>query len=263
MMEAFGDKPPRKEFWLAFKVSSLERLNQMQNGLLYMNSLEYFSRLPSEELLPLRSDDQESLFGIWRAGQNGKVLSTLSISIDGSKDEIDLGPEAVLTASLTDAKNYVLFCMGSFVDSDRNNDTEGEFQLDERFASFGTHILLINNSKEFGNRISKAIAGNEGVFGTSFTHDGVGLVSYKDLSSYFGSKGLYIKDERYSWQRELRLVFRVDSHMLNKQGAFELNIGDISDISTICTVQSLIDEPIKFKMRKYKIVDSKPLLIDN
>jgi hypothetical protein len=265
-VEYFDDESPRKDFWLAFKVSSFERLTQMQNGLLYMNSLDYFSNLPGEDLLPLRSDELESVWGTWRAGPNAKGVGKLSMRIGDSKDEIDLGPESVITARFTQAKNYMLFCMGAFTDLDMNNEasgeTEGNLVVDEKFGGFGTHVLFIEKPSEFGNRISKALSGNEGVFGTDFTHDGLGLITYKDLANYSGPKGLYVKDEQYSWQKELRLAFCVDSHLLNKRGAYELNIGDISDISRICTVQSLIDNPLNFKKRKYRVVDGKPILVE-
>lgn len=112
----FDDSPPLKDFWMLFKVSTYERLLQMQKGLLYMNSLDYFSNFTGEESLPLRTDELESIYGILRAGTNGQGYSVLSVKIEGSGKEIDLGTKAVLTARFSRPKNYMLFCMSSFAD---------------------------------------------------------------------------------------------------------------------------------------------------
>lgn len=257
----FDDSPPRKDFWVPFKVSSHERLLQMQKGLLYMNSVHYFSNLPGEESLPLRMDESESVYGVLRAGQNSQGYSTLSVKIGESGKEIDLGPNAVLTAEYPRPKNYMLFCMSSLADGPDGKvpgEHEGKLYLDERFLHFGSHLLLISNPAAFGNRISQAISNKKGIFGSKFFHDGFGLVDYKPLKDHSGPKGLYTKDIGYSWQRELRFAFGVEDHLLNKQGAYELNIGDISDISEIVSVQALVDEPMQVKRRRYRMVNGKP-----
>lgn len=50
---------------------------------------------------------------------------------------------------------------------------------------------------------------------------------------------------------EFRISFGVEDYFLNQNGAFELEIGDISDISNIIPVQALIDEPFCFKRRTF------------
>jgi len=112
----FHDTPPRTDFWLLFKVSSYERLIQMQKGTLYMNSLDYFSNLRGEESLALRRDELENIYGILKAGPNDRGHSNLSLSfnIDDVEKEQDLGPGAVLTAKFSQPKNTMLFCMGAF-----------------------------------------------------------------------------------------------------------------------------------------------------
>jgi hypothetical protein len=257
----FDDSPPRKDFWMLFKVSTYERLLQMQKGLLYMNSLDYFSNLPGEESLPLRMDELESVYGVLRAGPNSQGYSTLSVKVGESDKETDLGPKAVLTARFPRPKNYMLFCMSSFADGPDGKipgEHEGKLYLDKRFLHFGSHLLLISNPSAFGDRISKAISNKKGIFGSKFFHDGFGLVDYKPLGNHSGPKGLYTKDSKYSWQRELRFAFGAEDHLLNRQGAFELNVGDLSDISQIISVQALVDEPMQVKRRSYRMVNGKP-----
>ncbi|MBC5784081.1 hypothetical protein H8N03_14105 [Ramlibacter sp. USB13] len=238
----------------------------MRSGLLYMNSLDYFSKLPGEELLPLRKDELETVYGVLRAGPNARGFSKISMKIGESEKEIDLGAKAVITATFPRPKNYMLFCMGAFsdgVDGKITGEVDGRLYFDERFLHFGSHVLLISNAPVFGERISKAIAGNKGIFGSKFFHDGFGLVQYRSLADYSGPKGLYMKDERYSWQRELRIALGAEDHLLNESGALELNIGDISDISQIVSVQALIDEPFRINRRRYAVVDGHPRLIDD
>lgn len=260
----FDDSPPRKDFWILFKVATYERLIQMQKGLLYMNSLDYFSNLRGEEYLPLRTDELESVYGVLRAGPNSQGYSTLSVNIGESGKEIDLGPKAVLTARFPGPKNYMIFCMSSFADGLDGRipgECDGKLYLDKRFLHFGSHLLLISNPAAFGDRVSKAISREKAIFGSKFFHEGYGLVDYKPLENHSGPIGLYTKDIKYLWQRELRFAFGVEDQLLNKHGAYEFNIGDISDITQILSVQALIDEPMQVKRRVYRMINGKPELV--
>ncbi len=250
----FLAEDPKNDFWLIFKVSSFERLLQMQKGLLYMNSLEYFSTLEDEENIALRVDEKEKVFGTLRAGSNKKGFSTISLKI-GDKKEIDLGSEAILTLEFPRPENTMIFCMGALSD-DENGHMPGEvddkIHFDSKFLEFGSHILIITNPMEFGKRISAAIDDNKDLFSSEFFNSGHGLVKYKELEEYSGPIGLFIKDKKYSWQLEYRIAFGAEDHCLNSKGALEFNIGDISDISQITPVQALLDEPISIKRRTYK-----------
>ena len=260
----FDDRPPRKDFWTLFKVSTHERLIQMQKGLLYMNSLDYFSKLKSEEPLPLRMDDLENVYGVLRAGSISQGYSTLTVKIGEAGQKMNLGPNSVVTAKFPSPKNFMLFCMGAFADDPDGTipgQIEDKLYLDERFLNFGSHLLLISNAPAFADRISRAISSQKGIFGSEFFHDGFGLVEYKSLGNHLGPKGLYTKDVKFSWQRELRIAFGVEDHLLNQHGAYELNIGDLSDITQIVSVQALIDVPIQVKRRHYRMANGKTELI--
>ncbi len=249
----FESEPPKTDFWLLFKVSTYERLQKMQKGLLYMNSLDYFSNLKDEESLALRVDELEEVYGILRAGPNEKGFSTLSLK-QGNGEELDLGSEAILTAKFPRPKNTVLFCMGALADGQDGvipGEIDDQIIFDKQFLEFGSHILLINNSTEFSKRINAALAQETSAFGSKFFHGGYGMVDYKDLENYSGPIGLYTKDSKYSWQMEFRISFGVEDSCLNSDGAFEFNIGDLTDISQIIPVQALIDEPMRVKRRTF------------
>lgn len=257
----FSDQPPDKTCWLMFKASSPERLQQVQAGLLYMNSLEYFSNFPGEENLPLRKDELESVYGVLGAGPIPGGEARFLLRIGDAGEKVDLGPTAVLTAAFPRPRNYMLFCMGALADGPDGSipgEREGKLYFDERFLSFGSHILLINNAPEFGRRLSTAIARTKGLFHSEYFHEGHGLVQYKDLTNYSGAKGIFVKDSKYSWQREYRIVLGADDYILNSNGGLELQIGSIADISQIVSIQALLDSPISVNRRRFRMVDGKP-----
>ncbi len=245
----FTPERPKTDCWLLFKVSSYERLVQMQKGLLYMNSLDYFSTLKAEEALALRADQLERVYGILRAGKNHKGISTLSIKTDQT-EEFDLGPDATVEITVPQPKNTMLFCMGAFADGKDNiipGEVDGLLHFDKRFLEFGSHLLLITNKSEFARRLNTAASNSDGIFNSDLFQGNHGLVDYKELNEYSGPLGLYIKDKRYEWQVEYRICFGVEKHYLNKSGAFEFNIGDISDISHIISIKDMIDKPSEIK----------------
>lgn len=253
-----NDKPPRTDFWCLFKVASYERLIDMQKGTLYMNSLEYFSTLKSEESLALRMDKLEKVQSILRAEHNDEGFSTLSVKLGHSEKEIALGSDAYIKAVFPHPNNTMIFCMGALADGQDGlipGEVEDTILFDKRFLEFGSHLLLIGQPLEFSKRINKAISKDGGIYGSKYFHGGIGIVDYKPLSNYSGPIGLYTKDLAYSWQMEFRICFGVETHRLNAKGAYELNIGDISDISDIIPVQALIDEPLKVKRRTFTKVD--------
>lgn len=252
-----GDPPPQTSFWLPFKVSSRERLVQMREGLLYMNSLYYFATLPGEEPLALRRDEFESVYGIWRAGPQDQGHATLTIKTGESLQETDLGSNATLKVEFPQPKNTMLFCMSAFADGPDGrlpSEVDDKVLLDEQFLRFGSHVLLITAPAEFPKRINAALSRAKGIFGSRLFHGGYGLVNYKPLENSSGPIGLFTKDSKYDWQREFRIAFGVEDLFLNEAGAYEFNIGDLSDISQIVSVQALIDEPLTVKRRRYRKV---------
>ena len=47
-----------------------------------------------------------------------------------------------------------------------------------------------------------------------------------------------------AWQREMRTAFGVHDSLFNTQGAYEFNVGDLSEISQFNPLQSFIEEPV-------------------
>lgn len=251
------DRTPRRNPWLFFKVGCLDHLLALQKGLIYMNSLEYFSSLTSEEHAALRKDELEKVYARYKAGHVGDKVHVLGINVrDGANVKtMNLGDSAVMTIYFPRPSNVMLYCMSAFADDETGRipgESDGEIRLDERFLNFGSHLLLINNAKEFSKRINAAIANQPHVYNSEYFEGGYGLVDYLKLDSHAGSIGLFRKDSIYAWQNEFRICFGVKDEGLNSKGAFELDIGNLADISQIIPVQSFIDEPLKISRRTFQ-----------
>lgn len=152
-----NDPAPSKQFRLLFKVASKERLKQMQNGLLYMNSLDYFASLKDETALDLRADNYENVHGILRAGPTENGRSEIWVEI-GDKT-IKLDERFPLTAKFNITKNIMLFCMGCMAedkDGKLIGDTKDGVVFDDKLRQFGDHVLIIKSPAEFWRRYTKA-----------------------------------------------------------------------------------------------------------
>ena len=264
MSSDFEPHQPDKNVILTFKVGSKSRLEQMRKGLIYRNSLNYFSSIEENTSTSLRHDPLEKAYSRATAGDSEKGYSKLMISVGdtGKNNAIDLGENAVLTMEYGEPDNIMIFCMSAFYFSnDGNGEISGEINgalpLDKCFLEFGSHILVIRNISEFSNRLNDAISSNSNVYWSEYLHEMYGLVEYKDLKRYSGHIGLFRKDLEYKWQREFRICFGVHNKGLNKEGAFELNIGDLSDITEIISVQAMLDKPLTFKRTLVKKVGDK------
>lgn len=241
-----NDPAPSKRFWLLFKVASRDRLKQMQSGLLYMNSLDYFASLKDENVSDLRSDNYENVHGILRSGPTENGRSEIWVEIGDKK--IRLNDRFPLTAKFNITKNIMLFCMGCIAEDENGKligDTKDGVVFDEKLKQFGDHILTIKNPAEFWKRYKKALTIRKGIFKHQMVHDGFGRVDYTNIYTFSGAKGIYVKDQRYEWQREFRFAIGADDDVLNSSGALELRIGTIKDISEIMPIENFLANPIK------------------
>lgn len=254
MSSEFEPHQPDKNVIFTFKVGSKSRLEKMRKGLIYMNSLNYFSSIEENTSISLRRDPLEKTYSRATAGKTEKGHSRLMLSVGdaGKNNTVDLGENAVVTMEYGEPDNIMIFCMSAFYfsndgDGKISGEVNGTLPLDKRFLEFGSHILVIRNVSEFANRLNDAISSNSNVYWSENLHEMYGVVEYKDLKLYSGHIGLFRKDLEYKWQREFRICFGVHNKGLNKEGAFELNIGSLSDITEIISVQAMLDKPLTFK----------------
>ncbi|MGY3323115.1 hypothetical protein ACVWXD_001971 [Pseudomonas sp. TE3911] len=262
-MQAIPDRMPNKQCWMLFKVANLDRLQALQRGLLYMNSVDYFAKLEGEAGAALRRDELENVYLKLSSGMRDGVVSELALQVEGH-DEIVLNPETIMTLNLPRPETVMVYCLASVsagLDGQIWGLDNGMLQFSERFREFGTHVLRITNHAEFSKRLSQAIATHPLLYNSPFFEGGYGQVDYVDFSDYSGPIGLFRKPIEYAWQREYRLCFGAEPEALNDRGALELNIGDLSDITQITTVESFTSNPMKIIERSYRIVDGKPVQV--
>lgn len=262
-MQAVPDRMPNKQCWMLFKVANLDRLQALQRGLLYMNSVDYFAKLEGEAGAILRRDELENVYLKLSSGTKDGVVRELALQVKG-QDKIVLNPESIMTLYLPRPETIMLYCFGSVAageDGKIFGVDKGTLQLSERFREFGTHVLLFRNNTEFFRRLSQTITTHPHLYNSSFFEGGYGQVDYVDLNDYSGPIGLFRKPIEYAWQREYRLCFGAEPEALNNRGALELNIGDLSDITQIMTVESFTSKPMTLIQRSYRIVEGKPVQI--
>lgn len=258
-MSMFESYTPNRNMWLLFKVGSLEHMTAMQNGLLYMNSLAYFANLENEEPGGLRGDPLEQILAQIQKGQAGKYFHKFILSVgegDNAK-KFDVSNNTVLSVQVPAPTNVMIFCFSALADDETGNipgESNGELRLDRRLLEFGSRIIIIRNAQAFSARITNAISNNPHLYSSKYFQGGYGLVEYVNLEHASGNIGLFRKTKMYSWQREFRFILGVRNEALNAGGAFELQIGDISDITELIPLESFLQNPLTINRRVVKKV---------
>ncbi|MGW8466516.1 hypothetical protein [Pseudomonas sp. CLCA07] len=213
-----------------------------------MNSLSYFSGLKGEESTALRKDVLEKNYLKFHSQLGGKQVGELFIEING--EEVSLGPDAVLHVDLPNPANIFVFCMAAIADGPDGlvaGEQKGAVSLSADFKKFGDYVLVIKSNVEFSKRLSAAIISNPHLYSSPFFEGGHGQVDYVDMNAHNGVVGLFRKDIEYAWQREYRFCLGANSEILNSEGALELNLGDLSDITTIVPVEQFASQTLTLK----------------
>jgi hypothetical protein len=254
--DVFPDRSPNCQCWLLFRAGSLSRLKQFQKGKMYMNSVNYFSGLKGEEATALRKDVLEKNYLTVHSQLDGKQVGEFFVEVDGK--EVSLGSEAMFHVDLPKPSNIFIFCMAALADGLDGlipGEHAGQVTLSNRFTEFGDHVLKVNNHGEFSKRLSAAILAHPYLYSSPFFEGGYGQVDYVDMSNHSGIVGLFRKDIEYAWQREYRFCIGCTSGALNADGALELEIGDLSDITSIVPVKQFASQAITLRRGQLEIKD--------
>ena len=186
------------------KFGKLEHLLQLQNeGLLYMNNLQYFWEVEDED----RGDPFDCIAQVHRGPKIGFTLP------DGK--EVFMEGEWTIRMHPPEYERIHIFCMYALRPL-----VEGSFPVDERNFRFGEYALVITNPTEFLHRIECALHSQK-IFGDA------NLVKYVD-DKHTGDLGPFRKFIKLSYQSEWRLVC-----YKGPSGPREIMIGSIADISII------------------------------
>ena len=198
------------------KFQSIERISSLQRGHLYAKTLKYYRDLEQETGDADIGDEFEAMLHV----NDGYI------HFPDTDETIELS-DALITTGQSDDFVFCMFGINPSIQTFRFTDEQRNKML-----SFGDTALVILNSDEFIKRVidSAKSKGYEAHFGAAQYYD-PSIDSGNLIVSLL--KGMwniaYWKRKSYSYQQERRFVFtpgKGEDHI-------DLDIGDISDISTI------------------------------
>lgn len=196
--------------------------NFRNNGLLYMNSEDYFRKLEKD---PVRCDKFEGIDRFYQPS----FIKSFTIGSPGKK-QIILGTEDLVGPITIRLPRYRcnLFCMSAITDPRKHP------IVDERNFGFGDSVVLIKDTQAFIDLVvSSGIK-----FGLNIT---CCLVEYFDPDFYSGNIEFCKKSNAYSYQNEFRFIVSPGTH-----GPLTLELGNIADISTEILSLRDINKTLKF-----------------
>jgi len=180
-----------------------------RDGLLHMNSSDYFSTLEGDHV---RTDRFEG------TDQIQQPHSILQIRIEDAENGkvFLLKPEDLGGPMLVNfgRSRYNIFCMFA-----AGNKGDG-FLVDKRNFAFGDSFIIVLNTQAFVDRVCAAAAAAN--FDCQYRP-----IEYYDVGMHSGETGPFRKPSLFSYQQEFRFVL---SPGLSTPVA--LTLGDLSDITT-------------------------------
>ncbi|WP_067522799.1 hypothetical protein [Endozoicomonas ascidiicola] len=206
----------------------------VDDGLLFMNSIEYFRNIENEDSV-LRGDANEGLAARY-SGEN------IVLKIGG--EEIN-----ALTGNLSIRFNHDqetnIFCMSAITAKDVA-DAGGELKLSNDFKKFGDKAIMIHgvDIPEFLERIMNHIKSNDDISSHPDHKFIAKKVDYIPYQSHQGKIGVYKKFDEYAWQYEWRLAIKQQVTDGTYSG---FKIGPINDLCQVVDTDSIINETIGIK----------------
>lgn len=206
---------------LLFKLGKAQDIESFRSGIVHMNTLSYFQGVEDCEL---RGDKNENISACIQA-QDAEFFRK---NTDGERVLLGTINDQILTRLA--GFNPNVFCMYSFMVSPQKQ------IIDPKILKFGDKFVLFLEPTTFINRIneeSKKLG-----FNLEYQH-----VEYVHRKTFNGEMGVFRKFETFAYQSEFRIMANA-----NPKGAWQLNIGDISDITEI---GELTIKDLNSAVRKY------------
>lgn len=187
------------------KFGQKEHLEALLNdGVIYMNNIDYFRKYEESQPEHLRGDRYECFDYI---SQNNKAIIL---------DESSIEFENVTVFENRKTYPGYLYCMYAIHTDDSNS------QIDSRMLEFGEYAVFIYNPKEFINRIRSYCEDHK-------LHPNCFPVKYYDETVENGLLHPFMKRGKYSYQNEARIYI----HSYNPQDNIVLKLGSIKDIACL------------------------------
>jgi len=189
-----------------FKFQTRQRIEQFVQGLLYMNTLEYFVKDEGGEGGSARNDPHEGMSHMVQG--RGTILQ---MKTGGEFKAVGSIPGA-MRCRVPDSLKANVFCMYALRAS------ASDTLVDPRNGEFGDTFAVVTQFDEFMRRVNAAILGG----GHELQRY---LVEYVDDASYEGPLGIFKKSSRFSYQSEFRIAL-----LPGTGAAHRVYVGDLSDI---------------------------------
>lgn len=224
---------PNKMFRVLIKFMDEGYVDSFLNdGLLFMNSIEYFRNYEDADLA-LRGDTHEGLAATYKA--EGSTFTFGGHTAEGLVGKIDLRYDHEGDTNI--------FSMTKISDGKILEAGDSGLFLSEKFIKFGNRAVIIGGSNivEFEDRLRNAISKDPNIYTLREDNVLAKQVSYLSREEHDGQMGVFDKFSDYAWQHEWRIAFK------KKQaaGPYPLIVGNLSDIASVFETESLIRNPLK------------------
>lgn len=218
-----------------------EYLDDFLNGSLYMNTVAFFQN--EEQNNESIYDKYESTSAHWQPNQVEMKFNEIVITPN------DLaGPVVIQTKAFDNFNIFCMYAINSGNCKELNDDNYEEFinslRIHKKNNEFGDFSVIVTNVTEFFERVKQAIMKNNFYMKANF------IDYYND--EYHGSfisgiEALFHKKKKFSFQNEYRIVI---NNMTNNNQAYRLEIGDISDICSISSIDEINKAEWSFKKKR-------------
>ena len=197
---------------MAFSIKGLIKFGQKEHleallneGILYMNNIDYFRKYEEEQPGHLRGDQYECFEKISQ-GHKILIFSDPIIELDNVTQFENKG-----------TYSGYLYCLHAIHSEEFNN-----YQFDTRMLDFGEYAVIILNPKEFIHRIENTCA-KEHLYPNCYP------VRYYNEKTKNGLLTPFQKRDKYAYQKEARIYI----HSINPQESMILKLGSIKDIACL------------------------------
>lgn len=196
-------------------------LDLLENGTIYMNTIEYFRKLEDEEL---RGDKYEGV---------SRVINSLpgTLKIPGIDREFNY-----VKVHLKESYKKVLGNIYSlYAISSKGFPNPLDFKFDERNLRFGTQGVMIKDLPLFFNKIENELKKNN----LKFSH---GFVDYYDKEEVSKEITLFEKPLEFEHQKEFRFYVEND-----KIKPIKIQIGSMKDYAEILKIEDILELKLEIK----------------
>lgn len=211
---------------LLLKLGQKEHMEMLRKGLLYMNSLAFFTSLEAD---PARGDPYEGTDSIIQPCDIGEFIIDPQIPTFEKIRVVPSDLAGPVRIALQRTSSCNVFCLFAV-----NKPIEGSI-FPKSYQWFGDSFVLFTHTQEFLSRVAAA-AKRRGL-----KVEGR-LVEYYDEFKYSGATGRFRKPSIYSHQSEYRIALET-----GVQGPFRFEVGDVRDITSEVFPLDSADEVLKFR----------------